>query len=93
MSLVRVGRGGEIALSDEVLRKLGVGEGDELEVEAAEGGVLLKPVAASERETAWRRIREAQRSVRYVGPEPRPSPEEEERMIFEEVEAFRHGRG
>jgi hypothetical protein len=29
--------------------------------------------------------------VRYVGPEPRPSPEEEEQMIFAEVEDLRHG--
>ena len=55
-----------------------------------ENGVLLMPAAGVDRDEAWRRALDAPSSVRYIGPEPRPSPEEEEQMIFDMVEEFRH---
>ena len=90
MTLVRVLRGGQVTLPAEVRQKLKLAKGDYLEAEVVERGVLLKPVSVVEREQAWARLREAQQSVRYIGPEPRPDPDDEEQMIFEEVEAFRH---
>jgi AbrB family looped-hinge helix DNA binding protein len=91
MTLVRLLRGGQVTLPAETRRALKLSEGDYLEAEVVEGkGLLLRPVSVTSREQAWQQIREAQASVRYVGPEPRPSPEEEERMIFEAVEAARH---
>ena len=92
MVLVKVRRAAQITLPAEIRKQLEIAEGDYLEAEVVDGNVLLKPVPADERSRAWQQIREAQQSVRYVGPEPRPSPEEEEQMIFEEVEALRHKR-
>lgn len=92
MALVKVGRAAQITLPAEIRKQLEITEGDYLEAQVVQGSLVLRPVTAAERERAWQQIREAQRSVRYVGPEPRPSPEDEEQMIFEEVEAHRHKR-
>jgi AbrB family looped-hinge helix DNA binding protein len=92
MSLVKVIGNGQITLPAEAREALRVKDGDYLEAEVVEGEVRLKPAAIADREAAWRRIREAQASVRYIGPEPRPDPEEEERRIFEAVEEFRDRR-
>jgi AbrB family looped-hinge helix DNA binding protein len=92
MALVKVGRAAQITLPAEIRKQLEVTEGDYLEAEVIEGSLVLRPVSAAGRRSAWQKIREAQRSVRYVGPEPRPSPEDEEEMIFEEVAALRHKR-
>lgn len=89
MSLVKVIRNGQITLPAEARKALRLKEGNDLEAQVVEGEVRLKPVAVIDREAAWRRIREAQASVRYIGPEPRPDPEEEERWIFEAMEDFR----
>jgi AbrB family looped-hinge helix DNA binding protein len=92
MALVKVRRAAQITLPAAIRKQLEIAEGDYLEAEVIKGSLILKPVSAAGRRSAWQRIREAQRSVRYVGPEPRPSPEEQEEMIFEEVEALRHKR-
>jgi AbrB family looped-hinge helix DNA binding protein len=93
MALVRLLRGGQVTLPAELRQKLQVKEGDYLEAEVVENGMLLKPVAFVSRERAWKAIREAQQSVRYIGPEPRPSPEDEEEQIYEIVGEFREDHG
>jgi AbrB family looped-hinge helix DNA binding protein len=93
MALVRLLRGGQVTLPAELRQKLQVKEGDYLEAEVVENGMLLKPVAFVSREGAWKAIREAQQSVRYIGPEPRPSPEDEEEQIYEIVREFREDHG
>jgi AbrB family looped-hinge helix DNA binding protein len=90
MALVRLLRGGQVTLPADLRQKLKLAHGDYLEAEMVENGVLLKPVSVVEREQAWQRVLEAPKAVRYIGPEPRPSPEEEEQMIFKAVEASRH---
>jgi AbrB family looped-hinge helix DNA binding protein len=90
MALIRVLRTGQITLPAELRRKFRLNEGDLLEAAEAEGGILLRPVSVVDREQTWERVLSAPQSVRYTGPEPRPSPEEEERLIFEAVEAARH---
>jgi AbrB family looped-hinge helix DNA binding protein len=89
MALVRILRGGQVTLPAEVRQKLKLAQGDFLETEVVENGLLLKPVSNAEREKAWQRIREAPKSVRYIGPEPRPSPEEEEEWLAEEIKGAR----
>ena len=81
MALVRVRERGEITLPRELQEALELREGDTLEAEAVEGGILLKPVSAAEREAAWQRMQQAMASVRYVGPGPEPSDDE----LMEEV--------
>jgi AbrB family looped-hinge helix DNA binding protein len=89
VTLVKVIRNGQITLPAEARKALRLNEGDYLEAEVVDGEVRLKPVTVIDRKEAWRKIRKAQASVRYIGPEPRPSPEEEERQIFDIVEDFR----
>ena len=93
MALVKVRRAAQITLPAAIRKPLEIAEGDYLEAEVIKGNLVLRPVSAARRREAWRKIREAQQSVRYVGPTPRPSSEDEEHTIFEEVEALRHGRG
>lgn len=85
MARVRLRRSAQITLPAELRRTFNLVEGDELEAEAVEGGILLRPVAARAR----RSLDEILGSVKYIGPEPRPSPEEEEEWIAREVMAFR----
>lgn len=87
MPRVKVRRAPEITLPKEAWQKLGAADGDYIDVDIVEEGVFLRPL--SEREKAWERITEAGKSVRYKGPEPRPSPEEEEQWIAEEIKAMR----
>ena len=87
--MVRLLRGGQVTLPAEVRQKLKLAQGDYLEAEVVENGVLLKRVSDVAREKAWRRVLEAPKSVRYIGPEPRPSPEEEEQWLAEELKAAR----
>jgi AbrB family looped-hinge helix DNA binding protein len=75
--LVKVRRAAQITLPAAIRKQLEIAEGDYLEAEVVGGNVILKPLSADERTKAWQQIREAQRSVRYVGPEPRPSPADE----------------
>jgi len=53
MALVRVLRGGQVTLPAALRRKLKLAEGDYLEAEVIESGLLLKRVSDVERERAW----------------------------------------
>ena len=92
MALVKIKDRAQITLPPEVRQALNVGVGDYLEAEVVEGGVLLKPVAVVERTKAWDELFEVLKRVRYQGPEPRPSPEEEERMVVDMIRAYRQER-
>jgi AbrB family looped-hinge helix DNA binding protein len=89
MMRVRLLRDGRLTLPAAVRDKLALVEGDWLEAELVERGVLLKPVSENTREEAWERILNAPKEVQYVGPGPRPSPEEEEEWIAAEIKAAR----
>jgi AbrB family looped-hinge helix DNA binding protein len=82
MSLVKVVRQGAVTLPAEARRTLRIKEGDYLEAEVVDGEIRLKPVAVVDRKAAWRSIRAAQASVRWLGPGPRPDPEKEERQTY-----------
>lgn len=92
MALVKVKDRAQITLPPDIRKALNVGIGDYLETEVVEGGVLLKPVAVVERTKAWDALFEVLEGVRYQGPDPRPSPEEEERMVAEMIRAYRKER-
>lgn len=90
MALVKVRRAAQITLPADVRQQLKVKEGDYLEAEVREGVLMLKPVSVVDRRQAWREIVEIVDEDKWVGPEQRPSPEEEEEMIFDEVAASRN---
>ena len=58
MALVRLKRAAQITLPAELRRRFNLEEGDYLEAEAVEGGILLKPVAVMDRSQARRELRE-----------------------------------
>ena len=92
MALVEDQDRAQITLPPEVRQALNVGIGDYLEAEVVEGGVLLKPVAVVERTKAWDELFKMLERVGYRGPEPRPSPEEEEQMVVDMIRAYRQKR-
>ena len=92
MALVKVRDRAQITLPPEARQALNVDTGDYLEAEVVEGGVLLKPVAVVERSKAWDELFKALDGMRYRGPEPRSSPEEEERMVVDMIRAYRQER-
>ncbi len=53
MSLVRVKQRAQITLPSEARKALRVKEGDYLEAEVVDGGVLLRPVSVVDRSKAW----------------------------------------
>lgn len=88
MALVRVLRGGQVTLPAALRRKLKLAEGDYLEAEVIESGLLLKRVSDVERERAWDELMQ-------IIDEPKRrdattmTPEEEEDWIAEEIKAAR----
>lgn len=89
MALLKVLRAGQVTLPAEFRRKLKLSEGDYLEAEVTDEGVLLRPVSVVERKKAWEQVFKAMESVRYVGPEPEPSEDEVMEMVVEEIHAMR----
>ena len=93
MPLVRLLRTGQVTLPAELRRRFKLGAGDYLEVAATDEGILLKPVTVVDREKAWRQVLEIVEEDKWIGPEPRPSPDDEEEQIFEIVREFRERHG
>ena len=89
MSRVKVRRSPEITLPEDAWAKLGVAEGDELDVEVVENGVLLRPVAAVDRERAWDDLMRIITTPKWCGPGPEPSEDEVMEMVVEEIHAMR----
>jgi AbrB family looped-hinge helix DNA binding protein len=89
MTIIKIRERAQITLPANVRRALKVGEGDYLEAEVVEGGLMLKPVALVDRETARARVKEAMDTVRYIGPQPEPSDDE---VMEEAVQAVKETR-
>ena len=89
MSVVKVKRFAQVTLPADLRKRFNVSEGDYLEAEAVEEGILLKPVAVMERNQAWKKVFATMRSVKDRKPNPKQSPKEQEEEIAREVKAFR----
>src|SRR3954453_15745581 len=76
MALVRMLRGGQVTLPAEARKALKLKEGDYLDLELPERGVLLKPVARVDRAKAWYDLGAILSRVKWVGPGPEPSDDE-----------------
>ncbi len=89
MTLVKLRKSAQLTLPSEIREALQLAEGDYLEAEIVQGGVLLRPVDVVRREAAWRRIEEAMASV-HPTPEQAAKPlDEQEREILELVDEAR----
>ena len=76
MGLVRMLRGGQVTLPAEARKALKLKEGDYLDLEVTERGVLLKPVAVVDRAKAWDDLSAILSRVKWVGPGAEPSDDE-----------------
>lgn len=92
MTLMRVRRAAQLTLPAEVRQALNVQEGDYLEAQIVEGGVLLKPVSVVERTRAWQRIEDTLSRVRDIAPDSQEDNTAEEQKIADEVTEHRHKR-
>ena len=93
--LVKVRRAAQITLPAEARQRLGIREGDYLEAEVTDRGVLLKPVSVIEREKAWDDLMAIINEPKWIGPGPEPSDDELLEMANEEIHAMRreHDQG
>ena len=89
MALVRLKRAAQITLPAELRKQFNLEEGDYLEVEAVENGILLKPVAFVEREKAWTNVREVLDRVHAKLPPSDKSPLEQEEEIAQIIKEMR----
>jgi len=93
MSLVKVSRAAEIKLPTELWEALHVSEGDYLEAELVDGGVLLRPGSAAGRAAAWREIWDAVGSVRPSSEQAVRTSDEQEADILAAVDEGRREYG
>lgn len=89
MSLVKIKRFAQVTLPPDVRKKFHLSEGDYLEAEAVEQGILLKPVAVVERKRAWNRLFDVLDSVKEKKPRRGKKPKQEEEEISDMVKDFR----
>lgn len=79
MALLKVRRFAQLTLPAHLRKKFNLTEGDYVEAEAVEEGIILRPVTVVSKEKAWERIFKAMGSVhtRKFGKKQRPLGEEE----------------
>jgi AbrB family looped-hinge helix DNA binding protein len=85
MSLVRVKRAAQITLPAEARKALKVQEGDYLEAEVVENGVLLRPVSVIDRSKAWDELMAIVGRAKWAGKGPEPSDDELMELVVEEI--------
>ena len=89
MALVRMLRGGQVTLPAEARKAFKLKEGDYLDFELTEQGMLLRPAAVTERAKAWDDLSAILNRVKWVGPGPEPSDDELLELANEAVHAQR----
>ena len=81
VALLKVRRFAQLTLPAEFRKKFNLAEGDYLEAEAVEGGILLKPVTVVEREKAWDQVFEAMEGTKDRKPRKKQSVKEQEEIV------------
>jgi AbrB family looped-hinge helix DNA binding protein len=76
MALVRLKRSAQITLPAELRKQFQLEEGDYLEAEAVEGGILLKPVSVVDRDQAGKQLLALLERVHAKQPPSDKSPQE-----------------
>ncbi len=89
MTVLKLRKSAQLTLPAEIREALNVGEGDYLEAELVEGGVMLRPVSVVRREAAWQRIRGAMATVRPTATQARKSQTQQEAEIQAVVDEVR----
>jgi AbrB family looped-hinge helix DNA binding protein len=89
MALVRLKRAAQITLPAELRKRYNLEEGDYLEVEAVEGGILLKPIAVVDLQQARQALRDLLDRVHAKLPPSDKSPREQEEEITRIIKELR----
>src|SRR5712691_1859225 len=89
MPLVKLRRAGQITLPAELREQFALEERVYLEAKAVQGGILLKPMAVVERETARQDLRDLLDRVHAKQPPSDKTPLEQEEEIAEMIKEFR----
>jgi AbrB family looped-hinge helix DNA binding protein len=89
MALVRLKRAAQITLPAELRKRFNLEEGDYLEAEAVEDGILLKPVSVMDREDARRELRALLDRVHTNMPPSDKTPREQEEDITRIIKELR----
>ena len=90
MTLLRLRKAAQLTLPAEMRAALNVGEGDYLEAEVVDQGVLLRPVSVvARRQHAWNKITQAAASVRDLEQATGATGTLEEERIATEVTSLR----
>ena len=83
MALVKMLRDGMLTVPAEARKALKLKEGSYLEAAVVEGELRFRPVAVVDRKKAHEELLAIVNRDKWIGPEPRPTPEEEEQWIFD----------
>jgi len=89
MALVPLKRAAQIMRPAELRKWFDLEEGDYLEAEAVEDGMLLKPVSVIERQKAWEQARKALDRVHVKLPRSDKYPQEQEEDITRIIKELR----
>ncbi len=89
MSLLKLRKFAQVTLPADLRKKFNLAEGDFLEAEAVEKGILLKPVTVVEREKAWNQLFESMENVKDLKPKPKQIVKEQEEEIAKMVKSYR----
>lgn len=81
MALVRLKKAAQITLPVELRKQFHLEEGDYLEAEAVEGGILLKPVSVIARQKGWKEVREVLDRVHAKLPRSDQAPQAQEEEL------------
>jgi bifunctional DNA-binding transcriptional regulator/antitoxin component of YhaV-PrlF toxin-antitoxin module len=79
--------GNQLTLPDDLREILTSAEDDSLDAEEVDEGILLKRSPSARRKAGFADILAARAGVRYTGPLPRPSVEDEEQWIADTLYA------
>lgn len=89
MPLVRIKRFSQVTLPPEIRKRFHLNEGDYLEAEAVDDGILLKPVTVVERKKAWNRLFDVLDTVEESKPRSKKSTKEGEEEIATIIKEYR----
>lgn len=89
MALLKLRRFFQLTLPAEIRKKFNLAEGDYLEAEVVEEGILLKPVSVVERKKAWEGVVKVLDRVHAQQPPSTKPPREQEEEITEIIKDFR----
>ncbi len=93
MELLKLRKSAQLTLPLSLRKQFGLMDGDYLEVEVVEEGILLKPVVITERKKAWEEAFQAIEKVEDRQPDPHQTSKDQEEDITHMVKDFRKQRG